>query len=88
MKEQTPITIKLKTMKEQTPIEIVESLKGKNEIEQAVIILSFTNAKVLEALEREFGKLIDLKPNRTHTALMDAKKYYETEVKPRYEREA
>jgi hypothetical protein len=72
--------------KEQTPIEIVESLKGKNEIEQAVIILSYTKAKVLEALEREVPKACN-EFTDTRIPVHACIEYYETEVKPRYERD-
>ena len=72
--------------KEQTPIEqeMLIHFNGKRGIylnkAQIREVSEFLNAKVLEALEREFSKLdgIDF-------SLIGGTEYYETEVKPKYE---
>ena len=77
--------------KEQTPITAEEYLKdfsnlkfnGEvrwNNTDILIIMEQYAQAKVLEALEREFSKLdgIDF-------SLIGGTEYYETEVKPKYE---
>ena len=80
--------------KEQTPMEellsIVEELKSKgqevdtNGLEDWINSVGlgkekeYTNAKVLEALEREFKSL------EVKNKMLDLTEYYETEVKPKY----
>lgn len=72
--------------KEQTPLTAEEIIRQPkyNELKNLILICEamdeFANAKVLEALEREFSKLdgIDF-------SLIGGTEYYETEVKPKYE---
>ena len=78
--------------KEQTPIEqilrttlVIDNPKG---IKYAVEKLeSHLNAKVLEALEREFSKveISMFDEDRSSDYIEQGKFYYEIEVKPKYE---
>jgi hypothetical protein len=74
-KEQTPME---KQLKDWSPLKFNGEMKWRNED-----VIEFTKAKVLEALEREFNK-VDV---TYHGEFIDGEEYYETEVKPRYERE-
>ena len=71
--------------KEQTPIEqeMLIHFNGKRGIylnkAQIREVSEFLNAKVLEALEREFKNYENNNPHKGHI------EYYETEVKPKYE---
>ena len=51
------------------------------------IMEEYAKAKVLEALEKEFFKLLKVIPDRRYTAQTDAKEYYKTYVKPKYKKE-
>ncbi len=87
-KEQTPITVE--ELKSKIVKGISELFRGKtiymkdieNDVEQ------YANAKVLEALEREFAK-VDISlfdEDRSSDYIEQGKFYYETAVKPKYEK--
>jgi len=57
--------------------EVFELMKG--------FAREFAQAKVLEALEKEFSVLQEVVPDRRHTAMIDAATYFKQEVKPKYE---
>ena len=87
-KEQTPITVE--ELKSKIVKGISELFRGKtiymkdieNDVEQ------YANAKVLEALEREFSKvdILMFDEDRSSDYAEQGQFYYETAVKPKYER--
>jgi hypothetical protein len=76
-KEQTPIEELIERIKEEKAEGILFDLQMLDELQEKEI--RFIQAKVLEALEREFMIL----NKRSGTGA--EKEYYETEVKPKYE---
>ena len=84
-KEQTPIEWKLKNIiaVELMDLSIMDEVveHKTNEIYKGVI--SILNAKVLEALEKEFSKVAVFDKNRKSEI---GKYYFKKEVKPRYEK--
>jgi hypothetical protein len=82
MKEQTPITA------DQFLSENYKGYKAMNLGDEIEIIMEqYAQAKVLEALEREFNKIPYIKHYNNGIVNTIGSKYYETEVKPRYERD-
>ena len=77
-KEQTPME---KQLKDWSPLKFNGEMKWRNED-----VIKFANAKVLEALEREFKKIdVQYYESGFGNKEQGGKHYYETEVKPKYQ---